>query len=74
MFLDEFFFIYVWFANILFSARLKPVLKDAVMAQQKAINVSKDFCIFWWPQVKHTLLCTTGLQTKGLKTGTGTEQ
>lgn len=50
------------------------MLKDAVMAQQKAINVSKDFCIFWWPQVKHTLLCTTGLQTKGLKTGTGTEQ
>lgn len=66
----------VCITNILFSARLPPVLKDAVIAQQKATNVSKESRIFWMLQVEHTLLCITGLQTvsKGLKTDTDREQ
>lgn len=61
-FLNESLFAYVWFENILFSARLLPVLKD-VIAQQKATNVIKESHIFWSLQVEHGLLYTTGLQT-----------
>lgn len=50
------------------------MLKDAVIAQQKATNLSKESCIFWLLQVAHMLLYTTGLQPKGLKTDTDTEQ
>lgn len=57
---------------ILFSARLPPVLKDGIIAQQKATNVTKESSIFWLLQVAHTLLYTS-LQPKGLKTDTDTE-
>lgn len=52
------------------------MLKDAIIAQQKATNVSKESSISWMLQVEHTLLCRTGLQamSKGLKIDTDGEQ
>lgn len=52
------------------------MLKDAVIAQQKATNIIKESCIYWSLQVVHTLLCTTSLQpvSKRLKTDTDREQ
>lgn len=49
------------------------MLKDGIIAQQKATNVTKESSIFWLLQVAHTLLYTS-LQPKGLKTDTDTEQ
>lgn len=48
------------------------MLKDGIIAQQKATNVTKESSIFWLLQVAHTLLYTS-LQPKGLKTDTDTE-
>lgn len=60
------FLLYAWFANILFSERLK----DVVIAQQKA----EERPIFWLLQVEQRLLCTTGLQTVSKRLETDTEQ
>lgn len=48
------------------------MLKDVVIAQQKATNVIKESHIFWSLQGEHRLLCTKGFQTvsKGLETDT----
>lgn len=48
------------------------MLKDGIIAQQKATNVTTESSIFWLLQVAHTLLYTS-LQPKGLKTDTDTE-